>query len=137
MIVSNKNSWQKNSSLAKRICHFLPTFFLPISWTTSYILLTISEVFTILCLLCLCGNKEYFGSFQNKSVSSSFKWVLKHENCPSTVLFLVRIFLYSDWYSIRMQEDADKKKIRIWTFFTQSFPAKLKGEGRSFWSGQE
>ena len=37
-------------------------------------MLTISKVFTILCLLSLCGNKEYPGSFKNKSVSSSFKW---------------------------------------------------------------
>ena len=28
-------------------------------------------------LLCLCGNREYPGSFQNKLVSSYFKWVLK------------------------------------------------------------
>ena len=59
-------------------------------------MLTISKVFTILCLLCLCGNREYPGSFQNKLVSSSFKWV------PKYILFL----------------------------------AKLKGEGRPFWSGQ-
>ena len=32
-------------------------------------------MFTFLCWLCLCGNKEYPNSFQNKSVSSSFKWV--------------------------------------------------------------
>ena len=41
-------------------------------------MLTISKVFTILCLLCLCGNREYPGSFQNKLVSSSFKWVPKY-----------------------------------------------------------
>ena len=33
-------------------------------------MLIISKVFTILCLLCLCGNREYPGSFQNKAVSS-------------------------------------------------------------------
>ena len=38
-------------------------------------MLIISKVFTILCLLCLCGNREYPGSFQNKAVSSSFKRV--------------------------------------------------------------
>ena len=27
----------------------------------------------ILCLLCLCENREYPGSFQNESVNSSFK----------------------------------------------------------------
>ena len=36
-------------------------------------MLTISKVFTFFCLLCLSGNREYFGSFQNKVVSSSFK----------------------------------------------------------------
>ena len=41
-------------------------------------MLTISKVFTILCLLCLCENRKYPGSFQNKSVSSSFKWVSKY-----------------------------------------------------------
>ena len=48
-------------------------------------MLTISKVFTILCLLCLCGNREYPGSFQNKSVSSSFKCVLKY------ILFVVKL----------------------------------------------
>ena len=49
-----------------------------------HIMLTISKVFTILCLLCLCGNREYPGSFQNKSVSSFFKWVSKY------ILFMVK-----------------------------------------------
>ena len=31
-------------------------------------MLTISKVLAILCLLCLCGNREYPSSFQNKSV---------------------------------------------------------------------
>ena len=39
---------------------------------------TISKVFTIFCQLCLCWNREYPGSFQNKSISSSFKRVSKH-----------------------------------------------------------
>ena len=60
------------------------------------LMLTISKVFTILCLLCLYRYREYPGSFQNKSVSSSFKWL------PKYILFL----------------------------------AKLKEEGRPFWSGQ-
>ena len=29
-----------------------------------------SKVFTILCLLCLCRNREYLGNFQNKTVIS-------------------------------------------------------------------
>ena len=44
-----------------------------------------------------------------------------------TVFFLVHIFLNSDWirrrskslYSIRMQENTDQKKLRIWTLFRQ------------------
>ena len=41
-------------------------------------MLTITKVFTILCLLHLCWNREHPGSFQNKSVSSSFKLVSKY-----------------------------------------------------------
>ena len=33
-------------------------------------MLIIGKVFTILCLICLCWNREYPGSFQNKSVNS-------------------------------------------------------------------
>ena len=59
-------------------------------------MLTISKVFTSICILYLCGNREYPASFQNKSVGSSFKWL------PKYIMFL----------------------------------AKLKGEGRRFWSGK-
>ena len=38
-------------------------------------MITISKVFTILYLLCLCGNREYPSSFRNESISSSFKRV--------------------------------------------------------------
>ena len=34
---------------------------------------------------------------------------------PNTELFLVRIFMYSDW----IQENTDQKLLHIWTFFTQ------------------
>ena len=37
------------------------------------------------------------------------------EKSPNTEFFLVRIFLYS----VRTQENTDKKKPRIWTLFTQ------------------
>ena len=40
------------------------------------------------------------------------------EECPNMEFFLVRIFLFSDrksLYSIRIQENADQKKLRIWT----------------------
>ena len=48
-------------------------------------MLTISKMFTILCLLCLCGNREYPDGFQNKSVRSSFKWM------PKYILFLFKL----------------------------------------------
>ena len=35
--------------------------------------------------------------------------------CPNTELFLVRIFVYS----VRIQENMDEKKLRMWTLFTQ------------------
>ena len=48
------------------------------------------------------------------------------EKCPDTEYFLVRIFLYSDLrsksrYSVRIQENTDQKKLRIWTLFTPWF----------------
>ena len=39
---------------------------------------------------------------------------------PNTELFLVRIFLYSDW----IQENTDQKQLRIWTLFTQWIAAQ-------------
>ena len=48
-------------------------------------MLTIRKGFTILSLLCLCGNGEYLLSFQNKPASSSFKWV------PKYILFLAKL----------------------------------------------
>ena len=43
----------------------MSNLFLPVG-----LMLTISEVFTILCLICLCGNREYPSNFQNKTVIS-------------------------------------------------------------------
>ena len=50
-------------------------------------MLTISngKAFSILCLICLCGNREYPGRFQNKLLSSSFKQVSKY------ILFLDKL----------------------------------------------
>ena len=48
-------------------------------------MLTIRKVFTILCLLYLCRNREYPSSFKNKSVGSSFKRV------PKYILFLTKL----------------------------------------------
>ena len=49
-------------------------------------MLIISKVFAIFCLLYLCGNREYPGSFQNKAVSTKLffqmraqvKWEGRH-----------------------------------------------------------
>ena len=49
-------------------------------------MLTISKMFKFLStLLCQHGNREYPGSFQNKLVYSSFKWV------PKNILFLAKL----------------------------------------------
>ena len=45
------------------------------------------------------------------------------EKCPNTEFFLVPIFLYS----VRIQENTDQKKLRIW-HFSRSQLNKLKGE---------
>ena len=37
------------------------------------------------------------------------------EKCPDTEFFLVRIFPYS----VRMRENTDQRKLRIWTLFMQ------------------
>ena len=47
-------------------------------------MLTICKVLTIIYLFCPCGNREYPGSFQNKSVSS-FKLM------PKYILFLAKL----------------------------------------------
>ena len=46
-------------------------------------MLIISKVFIILCLLCLCGSREYPGSFHNKAGGSKL-FFLSNE-CPSEV----------------------------------------------------
>ena len=65
-------------------------------------------------------------------------WALR-EKCPNTEFFLFRIFPHSDWirrvriwektdqkklcsispYSVRMRENTDRKKLRIWILLTQ------------------
>ena len=50
---------------------------------------------------------------------------LLREKGPNTEFFLVGIFPHPDWirsifrYSVRMRENMDQKKLRIWTLFTQ------------------
>ena len=50
--------------------------------------------------------------------------------CPNTELFLICIFLYSDW----IQEHTDQKELGIWTLFTQwlflTLPVTIPGEKR-------
>ena len=43
-------------------------------------------------------------------------WIRRFK-CPNTELFLIRIFMYS----VRIQENTDQKKLRIWTLFTQLY----------------
>ena len=57
-------------------------------------MLIITKVFTILCLLCLCGNREYPGSFQNKAVNSKLFFQM------STPLSEVRGKAFLEWTSI-------------------------------------
>ena len=47
------------------------------------LILTISKVFTILCLLCLCW--EHPGSLRNKSICPPFSWVSRY------ILFLAKV----------------------------------------------
>ena len=59
------------------------------------LMLTISKMFKFLStLLCLHGDREYPGSFQNKLVSSSFEWV------PKYILFLAKLKSFLEWKSI-------------------------------------
>ena len=55
-------------------------------------------------------------------------WFSLHENYPNTEFFLVCIFQHSDrlWrdtlispYLVRIRENREQKKLRIWTLFTQ------------------
>ena len=57
-------------------------------------------------------------------------WLALCEKCLNTAFFLVRIFLHSDWirkftglskspYLVRIQENTDQKKLRVWTLSTQ------------------
>ena len=55
-------------------------------------MLTISNVLTILCLLCLCGNRDDPGSFQIKSVTSFLKFSNER---PS---------IFSSWPNLREKE---------------------------------
>ena len=66
---------------------------------------------------------------KNFKVRLTILWIITLcENCPNTEFFLIRIFPYLDWirkvlrispYLVRMRENTDQKKLRIWTLFTQ------------------
>ena len=49
----------------------------------------------------------------------------RHEKCPNTEFFLVRIFLYLDW----IQENTDQKKLRIWILFMHHAVKVWNGRG--------
>ena len=44
------------------------------------------------------------------AINCTSRYLTLREKCPNTELFLVRIFLYSDWI---------RRFLRIWTLFTQ------------------
>ena len=59
---------------------------------------------------------------------NSLSWATLCEKCPNTEFFLVCIFYIQPEYgglrsksphSVRIQENMDQKKLRIWTHFTQ------------------
>ena len=53
--------------------------------------------------------------YVNNNFMTLLTYEVMHEKCPNTQFFPVRIFLYS----VRIQENMDQKKLRIWTVFTQ------------------
>ena len=57
-----------------------------------------------------CNKPTVITTKGEKIVSNTLR-----EKCPNTEIFLVRIFPYS----VRMWENTDQKKLRIWTLFTQ------------------
>ena len=60
------------------------------------LILTISKVLTLLCLLCLCGNRDYPGCFQKKLGGSN--------ECPCSVLSQTerRMKPFLEWTSINL-----------------------------------
>ena len=56
-----------------------------------------------------------FCVFESCRFYSCFAKSPLREKCPNTEFFLVRIFVHS----VRIQENADQKKLRLWTLLTQ------------------
>ena len=50
-----------------------------------------------------------------ENITEYWKASTLRKKCPNMEFFLIRIFLYS----VRIQKNADQKKLRIWTLFTQ------------------
>ena len=50
-------------------------------------MLIISKVFTIPCLLCVCGNREYPDSFQNKEVNTNLFFQMSTKSSEREGLF--------------------------------------------------
>ena len=48
-------------------------------------------------------------------IQIKFSYYTLREKCPNTEFFVVCVFLYS----VRIQENTDRKKLHIWTLFTQ------------------
>ena len=61
--------------------------------------------------------KKYTKKYTNfpGQLSGVFRIFTVRENCPNTEIFLVRILLYL----VRIQENTDQMKLRIWTLFSQ------------------
>ena len=88
LILSTSEGWTAKSTLEPPSCfeHGTPGLeSSPLTTRLLLLILTINKVLTFLCLLCLCANGKYSISFQNKLVSSHFKWV------PKYILFLVKM----------------------------------------------
>ena len=72
------------------------------------------------------GHDLYF-FLANLRIYHHWELPILREKCPNTEFLLVCIFLYSDWIRrrskspdlVRIKENSDQKKLRIWTPFAQ------------------
>ena len=128
------------------------------------LMLTINKVFGILCLLCLCWNREYPGSVQNKSLSSSFKWLLKYSvpgqakgkaflewastdlsfklffTCRGNVNYyksVIILFLLCLWWHPGNFQNESASSPFSWVSRYVLFLAKVKVKRKPFWRVQE
>ena len=68
------------------------------------------------------GTAKYMYDVFVSNGNSFYQYCALYKNCPNTEFFLVRIFLYS----VRIQENTNQKKLRIWTLFTQCVRIRVK-----------